>query len=193
MASDDKVHRERLTVLIEMHKEMRQTALWQEASRERTASIIIAANTILLSVVAGAGFSIQTVFLSIFVILLANLGKRFAVKYYYLQERDYTRARAIRIEIDDMVSRNAKSIADIFADAKRLQIEEFEASKLSGRLSKIKRAGVHYDWYAVHNIYIAFSIIFILISLALLVFDIKISAVFLDARAFILGVVLDGG
>ncbi len=183
---------DRLVVFLDIHREMRATALWQESSRERTASMIVAANTVLLCVVVSTGFALPSVMISILVLLLALRGKKFALKYYYLQERDYTRARALRIEIDELLG-DGTTLGQIFSNqAEALLREEFQASPLKKELLKINRVGVHSDWFKIHGFFVLMACIALVLSVALSYFGVTANEGLEEALEFLKGHFMGG-
>lgn len=172
MAEIDADRSDKLAVLLEMHREMRATALWQESSRERTASIIVAANTALLGFAAASGFAVHSLPLIAFAAVLAICGQEFAVRYYFLQERDYTRARLIRREIDTMFAGRGATLAAILEEARGEELKkEIEKSRLSRRLKPLLDAGaaVHYVWFVVHWIYFWIAFAWAILAVGLIV------------------------
>jgi hypothetical protein len=141
-----------------MYGELKTSARWYEESRERSASMIVAANSIILGLIASAGFQLYAIVACPVIYMLAELGQFFALKYHVLAEKEHSRARVIRAKIDCLAGPEAY-IEKAFAQADQEHQELLQTSPLAKLLVSVVNARLHQHWHRLHTFFKLMSLV----------------------------------
>lgn len=163
---------ERLTALIALYNEQHTDARWQEECRERSASAIIAANSIIIGIIAA--FRLEFPFLIFCVVqyVLAGTGQNFILKYHALSERRHANASALQRLILQTRGLAPVGVDTLFKEARTGQLQRLEKdSTLAKRIVRLDdRMSIHELWYALHT---GFKVMSVLLALVIVVLDLQ--------------------
>jgi hypothetical protein len=157
------------SLLLSVYNECNTEARWQENCREKSASVIITANSIIVGIIAT--FKLQFPFILFCVIqyLLARTGQKFILKYHALAERRHAYANGL---LESLEKASGQPVKKILTDVRNNQRERFEKeSRLAKQLIQVDReTGIHELWYHLHS---GFKRMSLLLAVLIIIIDLQ--------------------
>jgi hypothetical protein len=161
-----------LTALIALYDEHNTDARWQEECRERSASAIIAANSIIIGIIAA--FKLQFPFLIFCAVqyVLAGTGQKFILKYHALSERRHANASALQRLIIATRGLAPLGVDKIFKQAREQQLARLKKDSVHAEaiVRLDEKSSIHELWYALHS---GFKVMSLLLALLIVLLDLQ--------------------
>ncbi len=159
-----------LTALIALYNEHNTDARWQEECREKSSSAIIAANSVIVGIIAALGLQFSCIIFCIVQFILANTGQRFILKYHALSERRHAYVNGLQKMI--IQDGDIGKVQAMFKEAREGQFARLkDSSKVAVKLMQADdKTSIHELWYDLHN---GFKVISFLLACIIIAVDLQ--------------------
>lgn len=161
---------DRLTALLALYNEHNIDARWQEECREKSSSAIIAANSVIVGIIAALGLQFSCIIFCVVQYLLASTGQRFILKYHALSERRHAYVSELQRKICE--TSGQADLETAFAAIRENKEARVKANSKLWRklLDADKHTSIHELWHSLHS---AFKIISFLLAAIIIVLDLQ--------------------
>lgn len=159
------------STLISLYADLNAEARWQEECRERSASIIIGANSIIVGIIAAFKLAFPFIVFCLVQYLLAEAGQRFILKYHAISDRRHASANGV-LQIIGRSSGLGAQLDKVFADARNNQKERLKGNSSLWRklVDADKKVRIHELWYNLHG---SFKVVSVLLAALICVVDLQ--------------------
>ena len=151
-----------IDLLLDMHKYNSDRAAAHLEYRDRFAQIIIYLYAALFTLMFAVGLRIVAVPFAILLIVVSKFSELLILKFYERSEFHFSRARNLRLQIDEEFGGEFRSIGDIFGVALQEHREKFKIEGRRGWEAKIVNLHVHALSATLHKIFFIMGVCFLL-------------------------------
>lgn len=144
---------ERLEALVALFNEHNTDARWQEECREKSSSAIIAANSVIVGIIAAFQLQFPFIIFCVVQFVLAQTGQKFILKYHALSERRHAYSKELEKIISETSGLTELGVEKVINAARTNQLARLQkSSRLAKKLVNLDdKTSIHELWYDLHT------------------------------------------